>query len=204
LSHSNLITIYEKDDKGANTTVVTGEKRLVCFKPILKYEMNSEYSMDLKIQKSNWNQYERHYEGYYRTAIGNIKDVIITYCCADKRMALVESSKDLVGFLLILCCVCTQTNGNVKVDQEYQNLHTLHSAVGFKQQNNVDDSKFAKQVLDRHGSAIFTCGKFVFGQASYDKVLSNLPTPITFNDYLNLPTNKQSPIDDLVEQRTIA
>jgi hypothetical protein len=204
LSHSNLITIYEKDDKGANTKVATGEKRLVCFNPILKDEMDSEYSMDQKIQKSNWNQYERHYEGYYRTAISNVEDVIITYCRADKRMAPVESNKDLVGFLLILRSVCAQTNGNVKVDQEYQNLHTLHSAVGFKQQNNVDDSKFAKQVLDRYGSAIFTCGKFAFGQASYDKVLSNLPTPITFIDYLNLPANKQSPIDELVEQRIIA
>ena len=50
LSHSNLITIYEKDDQGANTKVPTGEKRLVCFDPILKDEMDSEYSMDLKIQ----------------------------------------------------------------------------------------------------------------------------------------------------------
>jgi hypothetical protein len=35
-------------------------------------------------------------------------------------------------------------------------------------------------------------------------VLTNLPTPITFIDYLNLPANKQSPIDELVEQRIIA
>jgi hypothetical protein len=88
--------------------------------------MESEYNMDLKVQKSNWNQYERHHEGCYRTAIGNVGDTILTYCRADKRMAVVESNKDLVGFLLILQSVYAQNNGAVKVDEEYQNLGIEH------------------------------------------------------------------------------
>jgi hypothetical protein len=59
LRYSKLVTIFEKDDIGAPTKIPTGEKRLVCFNPILKDEMEAEYSMDLKIQKSNWNQFER-------------------------------------------------------------------------------------------------------------------------------------------------
>jgi hypothetical protein len=204
LSHSNLVRIMEKDDKGVATKVPTGEKRLVCYDPILRDEMDAEYKMDLKIQKSSWNQFERHYEGYYRMAAGNVEDTIMTYCRADKRMALVDSEKDLVGFLLILRSVCAQNNNAVKIDEEYQNLHTLHSAVGFKQEKTVSNSKFAHQVVDRYGSAIFTCGKFVFGQMAYDKVLSDLSTPMTFAEYIKLPDSKQSPIDELVKQRTVA
>jgi hypothetical protein len=204
LSHSDVVDIMEKDDQGMPTKVKTGERRLVCHDPILKDEMEAEYSMDLKIQKSNWNQFQRHYEGYYRTAIGNVEDTVITYCRADKRMALVESTKDLVGFLLILRSVCAQNNAAVNADQEYQNLHTLHAAVGFKQEKTVSNSKFANQVLDRYGSAIFTCGKFTFGQVVYDKVLSKMTPPITFEEYMLLPNDKQGPIDDLVEQRTVA
>jgi hypothetical protein len=110
LSHSKLVDIMEKDDKGVPTKVATGERKLVCYDPILKDEMGAEYNMDLKVQKSNWKQLERHYEGYYRTAVGNVEDTIMTYCRAYKRMALVESTKDLVGFLLILRSVCAQNN----------------------------------------------------------------------------------------------
>jgi hypothetical protein len=197
LSHSKLVDIMEKDDKGV-------ERNLVCCDPILKDEMEAEYSMDLKIQKSNWNQSERHYEGYYQTAVGKVEDNIMTYCCADKRMALVESTKDLVGFFLILGSVCAQNNAAVNADQEYQNLHTLHAAVGFKQEMTVSNAKFANQVLDRYGLAIFTCGKFTFGQIVYDKVLSKLKPPITFTEYIKLPATEQSPINNLVEQRTVA
>jgi hypothetical protein len=119
-------------------------------------------------------------------------------------MALVESTKDLVGFLLILRSVCAQNNAAVNADQEYQNLHTLHAAVGFKQEKTVSNTKFADQVLDRYGSAISTRGKFTFGQVVYDKVLSRLKTPITFAEYIKLPATEQSPIDDLVKQRTVA
>jgi hypothetical protein len=108
LIHSKLMDVMEKDDKGVSTKVPTGERKLVCFDPIVKDQMEAEYSMDLKIQKSNWNQFERHYEGYYRIAIGNIEDTIITYCRADKRMALIESNKDLVGLLLVLRAVCAK------------------------------------------------------------------------------------------------
>jgi hypothetical protein len=55
LRPSKLVTIFERDDTGAPTQIPSGEKRLVCFDPILKDEMEAEYSMDLKIQKSNWN-----------------------------------------------------------------------------------------------------------------------------------------------------
>ena len=120
-------------------------------------------------------------------------------------MALVETEKDLIGFLQILRSVCAQTNGIVKVDQEFQNLHTLHAAIAFKQAANVDDSTFSKQVQDRYKSAIFTCGRFAFGQASFDKVLlSTLPTPITFSAYMVLKPEDQAPIDKLVEERTVA
>ena len=154
LKHSKVVTIYEKDDKGVNTTVATGEKRLVCYDPILKASMDSNYFIDVKIQKANWNNYDRFSKAYYRTAIGNVEDVIITYCRAAKRMALVETEKDLIGFLQILRSVCAQTNGIVKVDQEFQNLHTLHAAIAFKQVANVDDSTFSKQVQDRYKSAL--------------------------------------------------
>jgi hypothetical protein len=115
----------EPAGNGKPTKVATGERRLICYDPILKNEMEADYNMDLKIQKSNWNQFERHYEGYYRTVVGNVEDTIMTNCRADKRMALVKSKKDLVGFLLILRSICAQNNNTVKVDEEYQNLHTL-------------------------------------------------------------------------------
>ncbi|OEU10829.1 hypothetical protein FRACYDRAFT_246701 [Fragilariopsis cylindrus CCMP1102] len=204
LKHSTVVTIYTKDATGADTTTPTGEKRLVCFDPILKASMDSNYFIDVKIQKANWNNYERFSQAYYRTAIGNVEDVIITYCRADKRMALVEINKDLIGFLQILRSVCAQTNGIVKVDQEFQNLHTLHAAIAFKQAANVDDSTFSKQVQDRYKSAIFTCGKFAFGEVSLEKVLSALPTPTTFTAYLALKPADQVPIDKLVEERTVA
>jgi hypothetical protein len=92
----------------------------------------------------------------------------------------------------------------VKIDEEYQNLHTLHSALGFKQENSISNSKFAHQIVDQYGSAIFTCGKFVFGQMAYGKVLSDLSNPMTFAEYIQLPESKQSPIDELVKQRTVA
>jgi hypothetical protein len=74
--------------------------------------------MDLKIQKSNWNQFKRHYEGYYCIAFGNIEDTVITYCRADSRMALIESEKDLVRLILLLRSVCAQDHGGIKVDKE--------------------------------------------------------------------------------------
>jgi hypothetical protein len=208
LAHSKLVTVMEKNDKGVSTNVPTGETKLVCFNPILKEEMDAEYSMDLKIQKSNWNQFERHYEGYYRTAIGNMDDTIIKYCRANKSMANIEINKDLVGLLLVVRSVCAQNNGAVKVDEEFQNLCTLHSALGYKQKKAVSDVKFADQVADRYGSAVFTSGKFTFGVKIYEKVLETYPTssgtPLTFIKYLQLPPEKQSPIDDLVKERTVA
>jgi hypothetical protein len=151
LSHSKLVVIYGKDDKGAPTIKTpTGEKRLICFDPILKDEMDAEYNMDLKIQKSNWNQFERHYEAYYRIAFGNIEDTVITYCRADSRIALIESDKDLVGLLLVLRAVCAQDDGGVKVDREYHNLSTLHSTLGYRQKPTDNDHKFAKAVKDRY------------------------------------------------------
>jgi hypothetical protein len=208
LIHSNLVDVMERDEDGALTNTPTGEKKLVCFDPILKEEMEAEYSMDLKIQKSNWNQFERHYEGYYRTAIGNMDDTIIKYCRANKGMAAVEVNKDLVGLLLIVRSVCAQNNGAVKVDEDFQNLCTLHSALGYKQKKNVSDVKFADQIADRYGSAVFTSGKFTFGLNIYEKVLSTYPTssssPLTFIQYLQLPIEEQTPIDDLVKERTVA
>lgn len=77
LSHFNLAKI--KRVYRAYTKVATSVEKLVCFDPILKDEMEAEYNMDLKIQKSNWNQlFQRHYKGYYRTAVGNIEDTNIT------------------------------------------------------------------------------------------------------------------------------
>ena len=76
MKHSRIIVVYQKDDKGADTTVPTGEKRLVCFDPVLNEEMYTDYMMDVEIQKANWNQYERFYEGYYQTAIGNVEEML--------------------------------------------------------------------------------------------------------------------------------
>jgi hypothetical protein len=53
--------------------IATGENKVVCFDPVMKEQMDAEYNMDLKIQSSNWNQYQRHEEGFYRTAIGNVE-----------------------------------------------------------------------------------------------------------------------------------
>ena len=86
-------------------------------------------------------------------------------------------------------------------DDHRQNLST--SAVGFKQEKTVSNAKLADQVLDRYESAIFTCGKFTFGQVVYDKVLKQLTPPITFEDYLLLPTSKQIPIDDQSNKQSI-
>jgi hypothetical protein len=147
--HSKIVDIMEVDDKGVPSRIPTGEKKLMCFDPIMKDQMEAEYSMDLKIQKSNWNQFERHYEGYYRIAIGNVEDTIVTYCRADKRMASIETNKNLVGLLLVLRSVCAQNHSAIKVDQEYQNLSTLHSAVAYRQKKNVNDTKFTDEVADR-------------------------------------------------------
>jgi hypothetical protein len=146
--HSKLVSVMEKDDKGVPTNMPSGEKKLICFDPILKDQMETEYNMDLKLQKSNWNQFECCYEGLYRIAIGNVEDAIITYCRSDKRMAMVKSDKDLVGFLQILRSVCAQNNSAVKVDKEYQNLGTLQSACGYKQRKSISNAKFADEVAD--------------------------------------------------------
>jgi hypothetical protein len=197
--HSNVVPVMEADGR-----TPTGKNRLVCHDPALKEQIDAEYNMDLKIQSSNWNQYTRHQDGYFRTAIGNVELEVLTYCRRDKRMASIGKDKDLVQFLLVLRSVYAQNNGAVKVNQEYQNLITLHSAVGFKQQNNISNSVFAEEVLDRYESAVFTCGKFSFGRSIYDKVLANYSTPMTFEEYMLLNDDEQSPIDDIVKDRTVA
>jgi hypothetical protein len=63
--HSNVTVILLNG-------VATGENRPICFDPVMKEQMDAEYSMDLKLQSSNWNQYQRHEEGFYRTAIKNV------------------------------------------------------------------------------------------------------------------------------------
>jgi hypothetical protein len=171
---------------------------------ILKEQMDAEYSMDLKIQSSNWNQYQRHEEGFYRTAIGNVEYEVLTYCRTDPRMTLVESNKDLVGFLLILRLVCAQNKGSVKADEEYQNLITLHQAISLRQNKKTSNTTFNENVLSRYESAIFTYGKFAFGQAAYDTVLSKYSTPMTFAEYILLSESDQEPIDDIVKERTVA
>jgi hypothetical protein len=115
-----------------------------------------------------------------------------------------ESNKDLVLLLLKLRSVCAQNHGTVKVDEEFKNLCTLHSAVGYKQQKTVTDADYADEVLDRYESAIFTCGKFIGGQSIYDKVLANYSTPMTFREYLILSDADQEPIDAIVKERTVA
>ena len=92
----------------------------------MKEQMDAEYSMDLKLQSSNWNQHQRHEEGFYCTTIGNVENDVLTHCRRDSRMPLVESEKNLIGLLLILKSVCAQNKGSVVVDGEYQNLNTLH------------------------------------------------------------------------------
>jgi hypothetical protein len=198
-AHSNLTPVMESDG-----TTPTGEIKLVCYDPILRDQMDAEYSMDLKIQSSNWNQYSRMEEGYYRTAIGNIDSNVLTYCRMDKRMSNAERDKNLILLLLILRSVCAQNHGTVKVDEEYKNLCTLHSAVGFKQLKAVTDTDFADEVLDRYESAIFTCGKFIAGQYIYDKVLTSYSTPMTFKEYLLLSDAEQDPIDNIVKERIVA
>ncbi|OEU23632.1 hypothetical protein FRACYDRAFT_233803 [Fragilariopsis cylindrus CCMP1102] len=196
--HSNLTPILDED--GAET----GGNTLVCFNPALKEQMDAEYHTLLKIQSSNWNQYSRIVEGYYRIAIGNIDSNVLTYCRMDKRMADAEKKKDLIAFLLILRSVCAQNQSNVKVDQEFKNLHSLHSTFGYKQVKSVSDADYAEEVMDRYESAVFTCGKFIVGQTIYDKVLSRYHTPCTFKEYHLLTEEKQAPIDDIVKDRTVA
>jgi hypothetical protein len=70
--HSNVTPVMGADG------LPTGENRLVCFDPIVKEQMDADYGMDLKIQSSYWNQYQRHEEGFYRTAIGNVEDEVLT------------------------------------------------------------------------------------------------------------------------------
>jgi hypothetical protein len=152
---------------------------------------------------------EWHYEAYYRIAFGNIEDTVITYCRADSRMALIESDKDLVGLLLVLRAVCAQDDGSVKVDKEYHNLSTLHSALGYRQKPTDNNHKFAKAVKDRYGSALFTMGKYAMcGTSVHKKVLETYPTstgsPLSFDEYLKLSVKEQIPIDKLVKERTVA
>jgi hypothetical protein len=204
LVHSHLIDVMEKDDKGNPTTSPTGEKKLQCFDPVLKEEMDAEYNMDLKFQSSNWNQYGRHQEGYFRTAMGNIDSDVLTYCRMDSRMKIAEDTTDLVMLLLVLRSVCAQNHGAVKVDEEYHNLGSVHAAVCFRQKKSVSNAAYADEVLDRYESSIFTSGKFVFGQAVYDSVLSDLPTPKTFKQYIFMSNDEQSVIDNIVKERTVA
>jgi hypothetical protein len=144
IAHSNIVPVMEADGE-----TPTGGNKLVRRDLVLKESMDAEYNMDLQIQMSNWNQYQRHEEAYYRTAIGNVENDVLTYCRRDNRMAAIEKDKYLVQFLLVLRSVCAQNNGAVKVDEEYQYLCTLHSAVGFKQKNTISNSDFAEEVLDR-------------------------------------------------------
>jgi hypothetical protein len=62
--HSNLIPVLLNG-------IATDENRLVWFNPIVKEQMDAKYSMDLKIQSSNWNQYQRHEEGLYRQGLAH-------------------------------------------------------------------------------------------------------------------------------------
>jgi hypothetical protein len=209
LIHSKLISLFEKDDNGVSTSMLTGEKVLLCFDPIIMEQMEAEYSMDLKIKKSNWNQFELQYEGFYQIPFDNIDDTIITYYRADKRMASIESNKDLVGFLLILRSVCAQNHGAIKVDQEYHNLSTLHSAIAYRQKKNTNDTKFADEVADRYDSVLFTSGQFaIYGVSPYENVLKTYPSttgsPLTFIEYLQLLDDDRIPIDTLVKERTVA
>jgi hypothetical protein len=48
--HSTLTPVM-----GTDNVTPTGENKLICFDPILKDHMDAEYTMDLKIQSSNWN-----------------------------------------------------------------------------------------------------------------------------------------------------
>jgi hypothetical protein len=173
--HSTLTPVLEVLENG----VATGENRLLCFDPVLKEQMDAEYNMDLKLHSSNWNQYQRHEEGFYLTAIGIAEDAVLTYCRMDKRMVQIESNKDLVQFLCLLRSVCAQNNGAIKVDTEFQNLSTLQSAVGFRQKKNISNDRYAEEVADRYDSAIFTCGNFAL-QSVYDKVLAKYSTPGRF------------------------
>jgi hypothetical protein len=76
--------------------------------------------------------------------------------------------------------------------------------VGFRQVKAVADAEYADEVLDRYESVIFTCGKFIFGQSVYDKVLKSYSTPMTFKEYLVLSDDDQVPIDTIVKERTVA
>jgi hypothetical protein len=197
--HSDIVP--EVDGAGN----ATGGNKLVCHDPVLKEQMDAEYSMDLKIQSSNWNQYQRHEEGFYRTAIGNVENEVLTHCRRDIRMTLVESNKDLIGLLLILRSICAQNKGSVKVDEEYQNLSTLHAAIGYRQKKSVNNTTFGEDVLNQqYESAIFTCGKFAFGRSStYDSVLANYSRPMTLAEYIVLSDDDQKPIDEIVKERTV-
>jgi hypothetical protein len=64
----------------------TGGNKLVCHDPALKEQINAEYNMDLKLQSSNWNQYQRYEQGLFCTAIRNIELEVLTYCQRDNRM----------------------------------------------------------------------------------------------------------------------
>jgi hypothetical protein len=57
--------------------------------------------------------------------------------------------------------------------------------------------------LNRYESAIFTCRRFAFGQSTYDKVLANYSTPMTFDEYMLLSKEDQSSIEHIVEERTV-
>jgi hypothetical protein len=63
-SYYTLTPVMETDG-----TTPKSKFKLICFDPVLKDQMDAEYNMDLNIQSSNWNQYNRMEEGYYRTAI---------------------------------------------------------------------------------------------------------------------------------------
>jgi hypothetical protein len=58
LIHSNLIQVMGEDG-----VTSTGGRKLVCHDPILKEQLDAGYSMDLKLQSSNWNQYQQYEEG---------------------------------------------------------------------------------------------------------------------------------------------
>jgi hypothetical protein len=60
-------------------------------------------------------------------------------------MTSVESKKDLIGLLLILRSVCAQNKGSVKVDEEYQNLNALHQAIGYRQNNTVNNTTYREE-----------------------------------------------------------
>lgn len=185
--------------------VLDGGNAIVCFDPVLKQQLDIIYNMELKTALSNWNQYQRNNDALLSTAIGNVHPVVLTACESDPRYTAMRNNNDLMSFLEILQAVCTKsTSGQGRCNEEFEALKFMKKIVNFVQSRDMSDIDYGQHVEDQYDALVHTLGPYALGWTTWNKVLSEHPTPRTFQEYVALSESEQAPYKLLVKGRFIA